>query len=146
VGRFGWLVVIAGLSSCGFIPKNIDAYEGPRQAGSKLALIRQPNFSNAWFDSISRNGSVIWRDEGGVERPQVSLEPGTYEVVYRCTWESSYGFLSTGNGHYEHKRSDILELIAGHSYSIHGDIKCNSNSDLWIEEDSSGEVVAGVRS
>jgi hypothetical protein len=139
----------AGLSGCGLITKDIAAYEGPAKPDSELAVVRED--IDARVFSLTTNGRSFYPHQATRLRQAVRLEPGTYSVDY--TFVASDVLLKYVDRSVSWRRSDTVELLAGHSYLVDGescsDLNfCTSHTKgsiyVWIKDETTGQVVAGV--
>ncbi len=155
-----WFIGMFGLQGCASEPlTTFDAYGGVRLPDNELAIIGELHGPVAGLETITQGRSVIWKRRASLEdqdhffgsdvdREQIRLKPGRYQIDFVLWCKSDYAFLETGSAFYVGlRKSAELDRIAGHTYSTggkHWGYACRIKGvGLWIEDQTEKRVVAG---
>ena len=145
----GLMLVNLSLSACGLITKDAVAYQGPAKPESELAVVREA--IDARMMSLTLNGRSFYPHQSTTLRQAIRLEPGTYAVDY--TFVASEVLFKYLDGPETWRRTDTVELKAGHKYLVDGESCselhfCTSHRKgsvyVWIKDETTGQVVTGV--
>jgi len=105
-------------------------YEGPRKSAHDVAILKtnvgELTFDTVWIDLVDGKNLVRAYSE-------IEVLPGRHSVRVQL----SSGFIKTN-------RIVSFEANAGRTYHVKGVI-LRSGSRAWIEDDSTGEIVAGEK-
>ncbi|MGE0117475.1 MAG: hypothetical protein AB7S71_04695 [Dongiaceae bacterium] len=134
--------MVLGCAACGLTAPDMTAYQGPDLGDQQLAVVENRGDCPFCIVSIEREGYLYFDASRDGLRKSVKLAPGAYEVTYEYR---SYKTQAV-------RRSDTIELKAGHIYDVKRDV-CymfcfdmpSYTTYLWIEDSATGQVVAGVR-
>lgn len=140
-------IVIAAIGSAGCAggPDTYTAYDGPTLApGETATLTFKPWWEMGSIVAVSA-GNVTYFDtrrdhnpgtyESGWHEVHVALRPGEYEVQTRGRCMR----------HLPVERTDRVTLEAGHRYRMDGGGCMSGDVRLWIEDTTSGRVIAGSK-
>jgi len=108
----------------------VQTYEGPRRPAHDVAILKtnvgEATFDTVWIDRVDSRDLVIAYSD-------IAVLPGRHSVRIQLT----SGFL---------RANEIVsfDANAGRTYHVKGVIRRNGTR-AWIEDDSTGEVVAGEK-
>lgn len=123
------------LAACGLTAPDMKAYQGDEIADSQLAIVWNWDCPFC-VDSIKKDGFVYFDYALDGLRKRIRLKPAAYEIAY------SYLAFETPM---VERRSDTIELEAGHTYEIKDDSCYRCRTYLWIEDSATGRVVGGFK-
>ena len=132
---FLFVLVFAAVSSCVSV-RTYQAYEGETLPKSKIAILRETTHFYVVSTCSTNLKTVDGNDVNGAS--MVELLPGLHKVSFLLEFES-YGDNSR-RGSFE------FQAEAGHVYKL--DVaKCTGIPPLqaWIEDETTGKVVAGTK-
>ena len=113
------------VSGCGGM---VQTYEGPKRPAREVAVLKtnvgQLTFDTVWVDVVDDNKLIRAYSE-------LEISPGRHSLRVQLT----SGFLKAS-------RIMAFEARAGHAYRVKGVIGVKGTL-AWIEDDLSGELVAG---
>jgi hypothetical protein len=138
-------LLLMPLSLCGCAAA-FDAYQGPRKPDSELAIVHESFWNALGLISIGMNGRLMWTKGYPGSARGIKLEPGVYDIEYGHECVSDYAVLSGGSPtFYRSRRSDRLDVVAGHIYVVHSSFSCSFGPfHSWIEDETTHQVVAGT--
>jgi len=131
-GRLRSLFVTLVLAGCAH-PVTLDAYSGPREPDSALAIIRC--FSNCMALIQNVDDPSVDYDFRNLHADVVRLKPGTYDFQSWITGVRPYAGYVT----------DTLNLFAGHRYIVRGTTCDGEMRYVWYEDEATGEIVSGFK-
>ncbi len=129
----------AGFSACASGPEPVHSYKlypGQTRPVSELAVVQMGDAGAAEF-----NGRPVYRQDWS----DVHLLPGKHEI----RWQTEFGVsvMIEPSGFATHGRRFTVELDAGEVYSLRSGRTTGPGYRVffWIEEASTGAVIAGTR-
>ena len=132
----------------------LDTYKGPRKPDSEIAVVLTRG-AGSWVSQIKKGGDSYYDEpreptSHNALKVAVRLEPGAYTIVY-----SGVNYKTAPVTH-----TDTVDLIAGHVYRpktvacyfiLQYFSECSFNMKsyttyLWLEDNTTGAIVAGSKS